>query len=418
MPQKSNANRAATAVKTPLLWAAALIALLGAGLYIFDGLPSRETPSDGEPQLAEAAARPVEIAYAVEESVEQTLSLTGELRAYEEARLSFKIPGYVRELHFQPGDSVEAGEPIAKLDETDFALAVRRAEAELQQARARLGLAPEETREPDPHATSAVTRARAERDEAERRVQRIRQLRETDSASQSELDAAETEYEVARHSYQEAIETALERVATLAMREAELEQAEQNLAYTVLEAPFDGVIREKLTGPGAFLEEGDAVYHLVRTDTLRLRVEIPERDVHRVYLGQQLRFRFSNGTETHAAELTRLLPQLEEDTRVLIGEADVENPGPWRPGMFVRAELVAAEETPAITVPASAITSFVGIYRVFVVEDGAAVAREVEIGRAVGDRTVITDGLSPNEEVIVEPGEVRSGDAVDVASAV
>ena len=408
-------KKSATFTKPTIILAS--IILFGAiGLYFIRGMLDLGETYQADFQVAEAAARPVDTFVVAEETVEESINLLGELYAYENARLSFKIPGYVEELFFQPGDPVEAGQALAKLNETDFDLAVRRADAELQQARARLGLAVGDGREPDPHSTSAVTRARAEQEEAERRLQRIRELRDRNSASQSELESAETTFLVAKHTYQEAIETALERIATVNMREAELEQARQNLDYAVLRAPFDGVIREKLTGPGSYLEEGDPVYSLVRTDMLRLRVEIPERDVYRVSPGQRLRFRFAGQDEIHSAELTRLLPQLEESTRVLIGEVDIENTATWRPGLFVRAELIVAEEVPAIMVPVEAVTSFVGIHRVFVVEDGLAKAREVELGRTIGEHIIITQGLEPNETVIMNPGEIRSGDSVEISS--
>ena len=416
MSEKSAKKGVHAVVSKRLFVAIGAIALLSAGVLWFGGLPGQGASGEPGPREAETEARAVETFSIGEELLEESLQLTGEFYAYEHARLSFKIPGYVQALYFQPGDWVEQGQTLAKLDETDFALALQRAEAELGQARARLGLAAGDTREPDPSAMSAVTRARAEREEAERRVRRIRELHERQSASQSELDAAETADRVALHTYQEARENALERIAALALREAELEQARQNLENTALTAPFDGMIHEKLTGPGVFLEEGDPVYSLVQTDTLRLRVEVPERDVHKVSPGQTLRFRLPGDSETHTTTLTRLLPQLEADTRVLIGEADIENAGIWRPGLFVRAELVVAEEVPSITVPTSAITSFVGIHRVFVVEDGVAAAREVELGRTIAERTTIVDGLAANEEVIIDPREIRAGDPVHAAS--
>lgn len=411
--KKSSPDRSAPrAVKFSLLLVIAVFAVTAGGLYGFGRL-HRLTTSDEPPhQEAGASVRSVKTVRTIEELVEESLHLSGELHAYEDARLSFRVPGYVSKLHFQPGDPVEAGQTLAELDTTDFLLAVHHAEAELQQARAVLGLSAGDTRNPNPQNSSAVIRAHAELQEAERHANRIRELRARESASQSELDAAETAYLVARHSYQEAVETSLEQEAVLRMRETQVEQARLNLKYATLTAPFTGFIQEKLTGPGAFLDVADPVYHLVRKDILRLRVEISERDVHGVSPGQTLRFRFADGGEGHGARLTRLLPQLEADTRVLIGEADIENTGGWHPGVFVRVELVTGEPSPAITLPSRAITSFVGIYRVLVVEEGVAAAREIQPGRRIGDRTVILQGLDQGEEVILDPGEVRSGDPV------
>ncbi len=406
-----------TAVKPGAVLALAAIAGLIGGAYLLDLGPFG--PDDGDepsPQAVDAAVLPVETAYVQEEPIEETLNVMGTLYAYEQTRLSFKMPGYVSELHVQAGDMVEAGETVAELDDADFRLALRRAEADLQQARARLGLAAGDSSQPNPEQTSVVSRARAEMRDAERRAERIRDLYRTESASQSELDSAETELEVAERAYEEALETALERVAVLARREAEVDQARQDLENTVLKAPFDGIVREKLTGPGEYLEEGDPAYRLVRVDPLRLRMDIPERNVPRVEPGQPVRFRFEDGSETHHTEIHRLMPELEEDSRVLTVEAEVENPGSWRPGLFLRTEVVLADAVPSLTVPSDAVTSFVGIDRVFVVEaDGTAGSREVDVGRTIEDRTVVREGLESGEEVILNPGNISSGDRVRVA---
>ena len=159
MSEKST-NKGARTVSKRVFVAVGVIALLSAGVLWFGGLPGQGASGEPGSHEAEAEARGVETFSVVEELLEESLHLTGEFYAYEHARLSFKIPGYVRELYFQPGDWVEEGQTLAKLDETDFALAARRAEAELGQARARLGLAAGDTREPDPGAMSAVTRPR------------------------------------------------------------------------------------------------------------------------------------------------------------------------------------------------------------------------------------------------------------------
>ena len=415
--RKNSSNKLSTSTFKTLVFLLLMLAVsVGGGFYWVDSVRNREAFNQASSSDTESPAPAVSTVRAIEEPVEVVLPSSGELQAYEDARLSFKVPGYVSELYFQPGDSVVAGQVLAKLDATDFNLAVRRAEAELQQACALLGVTPGNTDNVNPHGISAVVRTRAEREEAERRVGRIRELRARDSASQSELDAAETACLVARHTHQEAVEIALEQVAILRVREAEVEQARLNLAYATLTAPFDGYIQEKLTGPGAFLEEADPVYRLVRIDTLRLRVEIPERDVHSVFTGQSLRFRIAGEDDVHHASLTRLLPQLDAETRVLFGEADVKNPGTWRPGLFVRAELVVSDSNLFVTVPTFAITSFVGIYRVFVVQDGIATAREIVPGRAIGERTVVLEGLAQGEEVILEPGDLLSGAPVRVVS--
>ena len=393
--------------------ALALVALLTLMAYQW-GFPPLGMDAGNDDADGEDAVVAVETANARILPVDETLTVPGELRGFEYTRLGFQVEGYVHEMHFEEGDAVEQGDILATLDKRDFRLALQQAEATLEQVRAGLGMAGGDTRVPAPDETGTVRRARAALEGEERNVRRIRELAEIESATPSELDAAETAYDVARHAYQEAMENARERIGLLAVREAALAQARQNIEHASLRAPFSGGVWQKLSGPGEYLEVGDPVYALVHTDTLRLRLDVPERDARRVKLGQEVRFRFFDEDGPHTATITRILPQLDETTRVMIVEAEVDNPGGWRPGEFVTARIVAAEGVPMVTVPASAVSSFVGIHRVFVVEDGVAEAREVVLGQTVDERVVVRDGLEGDEEVVLEPGPLRSGARVEV----
>lgn len=130
--------------------------------------------------------------------------------------------------------------------------------------------------------------------------------------------------------------------------------------------------------------------------------------------GQSIRFTVENDPQTYEATVTRLSPLIDEARRVLLVEADVENPGELRPGAFVRGRVVVRDDEDALTVRRDAIASFAGVDRVFTIDDGNAVARTVTIGRRGEEWVEITDGLEGNERVIRRPGAIQSGDPVRV----
>jgi RND family efflux transporter MFP subunit len=109
----------------------------------------------------------------------------------------------------------------------------------------------------------------------------------------------------------------------------------------------------------------------------------------------------------------RLSPAVEEHTRTLLVEAEVPNEdGALRPGAFASAEIVVEAEQPAVLVPASAITTFAGVTKVFGIADGKVVEKRVKVGRRAADRVEVIDGIAAGDEVIAEPGNLTAGQAV------
>src|SRR5436309_2124317 len=132
----------------------------------------------------------------------------------------------------------------ARVAPADVELRVRAAEAVLQQARSRLGLAPDAQDDSvDPDETSLVRQARAVLDEARRQRERAQALWKDQLITRSDLDAAEVAFQLADGRYEDAIEEVRNRQGLLAQRRSELELARQQLADSVLSAPFGGAVR-------------------------------------------------------------------------------------------------------------------------------------------------------------------------------
>jgi RND family efflux transporter MFP subunit len=361
-------------------------------------------------------AKQVHVAQAEARKLTRTISAPGTLAADEQATLSFKVAGRLSVLKVDLGTPVRRGQTIAQLETTDFIVRRQQAEAALQQARVRIGLSPQgDDDQINTENTSLVREARAVLDEARLNRERTIQLSNQGIQPKAELDRAESSFKVAESRYQDAVEEVRNRQAILLQRRSELAIARQQLAETTLYAPFDGAVRERRASMGEFLAAGAPVATIVRLHPLRLRVEVPERDAQGIRIGQSVRVTIEGEPDQgHSGRVARLSPALQEQSRTLIIEAEVENQqGRLRPGSFAKAEILTSTTSDAVLVPASAIVNFAGIQKVFTVKDGKAVEKNVVAGRREGD-WIVVEGIDANTSIVLSPGNLISGQPLTV----
>ncbi len=276
----------------------------------------------------------------------------GTVRAVDGAELAIEVGGVVREVHFENGQMVEAGQRLITLDQS-----VDRAELRQLEAAVRL---------------------------AETELARLEPLARRDSVSQAELDRAENELEQAR--------------ARVAVQQARIDQK-------TLTAPFDGAAGIRQVNPGQFIAAGTPVVSLQSLDPIHVEFSVPQRRLPSISVGQAVRVSVdAYPDETFAGEITALEPRLSDSSRSLLVQATLPNDNQQlRPGLFGRVELELGGPEDVVVVPQTAINYATYGNSVYVVtdgEDGKRVSqRFVETGRARGDLVAITDGLEPDEEV-------------------
>ncbi|HEY0512230.1 MAG TPA: efflux RND transporter periplasmic adaptor subunit [Thermoanaerobaculia bacterium] len=366
---------------------------------------------------AAGPAREVRLAKAEEGRLARTVEVSGTLAADQQTQLGFKAAGRLERLLVDIGSPVRSGQVIARLVAIDFELKVRQAETALQQARTQLGLSPTGTDDAvNPEQTAVVKQAAATLKQTQLTRERMARLFQEQLIPKSDLDTADANLGVAEGRYQEAIETARTRQALLSQRRSELAIAQQQLADSVLTAPFDGAVRERLVNAGDYVAAGAPVAFLVRVRPLRLRLAVPEREAAGIRIGQPVDLTVEGEPGKHAGRVARISPSISEDNRTLMVEAEVPNAdGGLRPGAFARAAIVVQAGDAAVLVPASSIVTFAGIEKVIGVRDGKAVERKVRTGRHAGDRVEIVDGVKAGESVVVQPGNLVTGEPVRVA---
>lgn len=386
------------------------------GLFFLTACKSdyQATARQGRPD-EDKTARQVKTVAVVEAPFGETVTANGTLAAFDQTTVSVKVPGRLRGISVDLGSVVRQGQVIAQVDPEDYNLRVQQAEAALAQARARLGLSPDGTEDKvDPEQTATVRQARAVLDEARFNRDRAAKLVEQGVIAKAEFDTADATFKVAEGRYQDAFEEIRNRQAVLAQRRSELALARQQLKDTAVIAPLDGIVQEKRTSVGEYLAAGAPVVNIVRMDPLRLRAEIPERESQNVHTGQDVRVTVEGDENIYVGKIMRLSPVIAQQNRMLVVEADVRNNGKLRPGAFARAEIVTNDSKMAVTVPNNAIVTFAGIDKVIVVQNGKALEKPITTGRKGATFTEIITGINVGEKVILEPGNLQSGQPVEV----
>jgi RND family efflux transporter MFP subunit len=347
--------------------------------------------------------------------MERVVSVSGTFAAQETSTLSAKVPGRLQMLSVDLGSIVRKGDMLAQIEPRDYELGLQQALAALAQARTALGLPPEgDDDRIEQEQVSGVKQAKAVLEEATKNRERVKSLSASGISADAELDLVEAAYLVAKTRYEGSIEEARRRMAAVAERRAEYELARKRLADATLRAPFDGAVQSRPASIGEFLSAGIPVVQLVKTDPLRLRLRVPERESALVRTGQLVRVFIEGDTNAYPGRLARLSPALDEENRMLLVEADVASQGSLRPGLFARAQIIVNEEEQGITVPSSAILTFAGLEKVVVVRDGKALEKSVMTGRRGADWTEIVSGLEAGEQVVLNAQGLRTGQPVAV----
>jgi RND family efflux transporter MFP subunit len=330
----------------------------------------------------------------------------GSLVADEVAVIGARVAGRVADVHVDLGDIVRAQAPLVTLDRAEFQLQVSQAEAQLAQARAAVGLGPDDPVEKlDPKSAPPVREEKAVWDEAKAKSLRWQQLRAQNAVTETDYEQVISAERVAEARYSSALNSVNEKIALIGVRAAELALAKQRLEDAVIVTPFDGLVQQRRVAPGTFVQVGNAIATLVRSNPLRFRGTMPERHAQHLALGQQVRLHIESETEPRVAEVTRISPVLDELSRALLFEARVENnDGRLRTGLFAEAEVVLDPAATSIVVPASSLVEFAGAEKVWKVVDGAAREQIVQTGQRRPDGVEVVSGLSAGDVILRDAG--------------
>lgn len=355
-----------------------------------------------EPVEERTVAAPATAAAALRE-VPDVLRLNGTLLADEEAQLAPLVAGRVVEVLVERGSVVQEGDPLVRLRDTDYRAQQLAARAAVEQAQARLGM-DRNGRVPPPSETAAVRSALAQMQLADQQYERAQALAERGVYSAAQLDEARARAETAREQHRLAVQDARAAAAALASAQAQLRQATTAVSDSVVRAPFAGEIAARNVSVGEYVAPQTQLLTLVRTDPMRLELEVPQERVLDVRPGQRVQVTLDGVPDRVFEGTVRYVSaSVGRQTRTLTVEAVVPNPdGTLRPGMFARAQIDLGRMRNLIAVPPSAILTNAGVHRAFVVADGVIQERLVTIADRTQDAVLVESGLNANEQVAIE----------------
>jgi membrane fusion protein (multidrug efflux system) len=390
---------------------------------------SKETKA----QKAEAPV-PVTVTPVRTQKVARTLEFVGTLYANEEVTVSSEVDGRIASLAADLGDRVARGQTLAKIDDAEFRFAIQLTESNLKENLARLGLEKTPPKDFDVTQTSLVQRAKADTDDAERGLARIKTLYERQLIAAQDYDTAQMRAKMAGANYKSSTEKARASLAAAAAKEAQLETARKKLRDTAITAPLAGSISKRSVSAGEYVKVAAPLFTIVQDNPLKLRGMIPERFAPEIHTDQAVDIRVDSFPDaTFKGRLTRISPSSEVTSRSFLVEGMVENPDRrLKPGFFAHAIVATRVDPNALTVPQQAIVSFAGVSKVFVVvreppdpegnrgaENNVARERIIQTGVRVGANEVEVTGLKPGELVVISGlTRLTNGAAVKVSGPV
>jgi membrane fusion protein (multidrug efflux system) len=322
----------------------------------------------------------------VKEDLEIRLTYTADIIPNQVVNLFSRVDGYIAKIHVDKGDFVKANQLLIEIDHTDYQHAVNQAKANLAAARAK------------------VTQQEATVRNAVLTLDRMRALIKDQFVSQQDLDNAQVNFDAAT--------AAMESLrAQVKQMEVALAQAETNLAYSFIRAPFAGYVSERNLDPGAYVTSATAststntrgILSLHDIETVRILIEVVEKDIPLVKIGQTAEVRAEAYPDrVFEGTVTRIVQALNRATRTMTVEIDLPNKDRrLKGGMFARVEAVVGTHPKAVQIPIDAVSRLEDMQYVYVVRDGKAQRVNVEIGAREDNRVEITKGLAGNEQVIV-----------------
>jgi RND family efflux transporter MFP subunit len=336
--------------------------------------------------------------------VPRAVDVTGSLLPDDSINVVTEVPGRIAVIRYDFGQSVKKGDVLVELDRQEYQIQVDRARAALSQALARIGLNGDQENE-SPTTSPLIRQARAQLEDAKSKYDNAKKLADSGDIARERLTEAEKLLNARQANLDAAMDDLRTGLANVQALRADKRLYEKRLNDTIIRAPFDGQISQRMAAPGQYVKDNVTLLTLVKTWPLRLHVDIPEVGAAAVHAGDSLSFTTeAMPGRTFSATIRELNPSLESRSRSLSAEARLNQPDPHlRPGMFVQVRLVVSKAAPVTVVPKKAVYTVAGLSKIFAIQDSTA--REIRFtpGQSGEDwMEVPGDAIKPGETVAIE----------------
>jgi membrane fusion protein (multidrug efflux system) len=314
--------------------------------------------------VATDEALQVTVAPVVQRPTQRLLKFVGTLFGNEEVALSSQVDGQVTAVHADLGDAVHGGEVLLDIDDGSMRAQLREIEARLAKARA---------------------------DEA-----RGRELLKSNIVSPQEYESMQT---------------------AVAVAAAQRDSLNVTLEHKHVRSPLTGSVVKRRVSVGEYVRPGTPLFDLVSDDPLKLRGDVPERFTEELAVGQPVQIKVDAYPDAvFDGRLLRVSPAANAENRSISVEAAVPNPDRrLKPGFFATANIVTRADDQALMVPETAVITFAGVTKLFVVSERTAHERRVRLGtRDEHGNIEVLEGIQPGETVATS-GLAKLEDGMPVA---
>ncbi|HEY2847751.1 MAG TPA: efflux RND transporter periplasmic adaptor subunit, partial [Pyrinomonadaceae bacterium] len=384
---------------------------------------SNANPGDTGPTIS------ITVGKAESRTVAAAITATGTLVAAETSDVAPKVAGKVSNIYVNVGQYVAGGATVAKIDDTDAKLhliaartAVTQAQVAVRQAEAKIGLL-----EGGQFLSSAVPEVRTAaanyqvaidtQKQAEANEKRYRELTETGDVAMATYETYRTARDTARAQTNAAkevlnttINTAKQNNQAIAAAQAgvqaaqdQVKQAQQDIADTVIYTPYAGYVSARPVAVGEYVSTATSVITLLRTNPIKAQIQIAEADVPYASVGRAVSLKVDAYKDRNfGGTVSAVNPAVDPNSRSATVEALIENgDNALRTGMFITANITREGGSPGVFVPKTAVAPdpTTNNYKVFVIQDGVAHLKVVQLGPEEGDSQQIISGLNGDETV-------------------
>ncbi|MCC7041242.1 MAG: efflux RND transporter periplasmic adaptor subunit [Burkholderiales bacterium] len=357
-----------------------------------------------QPRIATVTATSIVTTFPSQQYV--VLNATGYVVAQRKAAISSKATGRVEWLGVTEGSRVKAGDVIARIDARDVIAQNETARANVAAARA------------------ALAQARAEEIDAKAQLKRSLELLAQKFVSAASVDTAKARADRASAAVANA-------QATVAAAEATARNAAVQVDYTIIRAPFDGVILSKSANVGDLVtpfsnaaDSKGAVVSMADMSTLEVEADVSESSLAKIKVGQPAEIVLDALPDTRfRGRISRMVPTVDRAKATVMTKVKFDEIDPRiLPEMsakvsFLSQEVTPAQQQPLLAVNPDAIVERDGKRVVFVIRNGKAVLVPVTPGQKIGDVTAIGGAVTSGEKAVAHPPEtLQSGALVKIAA--
>lgn len=375
-----------TMTRRTRIWISLVLLALVAAALAWRGQQAWLPASDPTPEPAAREAMvelgPLDVARAQTRLLQTRLPISGTLKAVHSARVKARVPGELQDLQVREGDTVEAGQVIARVKPVEYSERLRQAEQQAQAARAQVDI-------------------------AQRQYDNNRALVDEGFISPTALETSAANLEAAR--------------ANLRAAQAGTEVARQSLLDTTLKAPISGQIAQRLAQPGERVSPEAPIVEIIDPSALELEAAINPANSLQLRLGQQALLQVEGASEPVQATVARINPSAQAGSRSVLAYLAVQTQPGLRHGLFAEGTLATGEQQ-ALAVPLAAVRTDKPLPYVQRLDADSKPARVVHQPVTPGVRTRIDDrdwvavnGLSEGQLVLLpSAGSLAEGTPVQL----